>query len=210
MALSKDNPVFLVLPIPICLNRSPILLATSYLFSPSTSYHTGSVVVEMFCQRLSSGWWGGTLRVLDRLIIRGHELQSHFILIAERWAWTLNVLLLSQLFSTAWRCVWNFICPMEERVIHLGKKKEKRRIFSITFFICEITTQRSGFWSQIKTKYWVYDIKIDLLIMLNDKLGVHQSHYCIQYIYMNRPFLRCRATAKFHTFSGHRNSHTFL
>lgn len=57
--------------------------STSYLFSLKAFYPTGSIVVEMFGQGLPSGRWGGTLRVWARLIIRGDELQSDFVLIAE-------------------------------------------------------------------------------------------------------------------------------
>lgn len=146
-ALSTFNPVSLGLPIPTCLTHSllPVLLnpQDNFLFlflgqlpfssSLKASYPTFLVVVEMFCQRLPSGWRGGTLRVLVRLIIGGYELQSHFVFIAEWWARALNVLLLCKLFSAAWRCGWDFICPMEERVVHLVKGQKTRHFQYILY-----------------------------------------------------------------------------
>lgn len=87
-----------------------LFLSTNSLCPPKPSL----IVVQMFFTGLSASWWTRTFNVLPRLIIRGHKLQSHFVLIAERRAQTLHVLLLCQLFSAARGCVWNFICSMEE------------------------------------------------------------------------------------------------
>lgn len=57
-------------------------------------FQPGLIVVQMFFKRLPPGWWTGTFYVLSRLIIRGHKFQSYFVLIAERRARTLHVLLL--------------------------------------------------------------------------------------------------------------------
>lgn len=81
------------------------------------------IVVQMFFKGLPSSWWTRTFHVLPRIIVGGHKLQSHFILVAERRAWTLHLLLLCQLFSAARGCVWNFICSMEEWIVHLEKDR---------------------------------------------------------------------------------------
>lgn len=140
MALSAFNLVSLGLPSPTRLTLSSCLFflltsgSTSYPFSLKASYPKCSVVVEMFCQGWPLGRWGRTFGVLVRLIIRGDELQSHFILIAERRAWALNVLLLGQLFSAAWRCVRDFICPVEEWVVNLEKGQKTRTFLNSYFF----------------------------------------------------------------------------
>lgn len=97
------------------------------LFLSNTGVHCSLllslIVVQVFFKRLPPGWWTSTFYVLSMLIFRGHKLQSHFVLIAERRARTSHVLLLCQLFSAARGCVWNFICSMEEWIVHLEKDR---------------------------------------------------------------------------------------
>lgn len=90
----------------------------------------------MLHQRLSPCWTVGIL-VLIGLIVWCHELQSHFVLIAERWAWALMALLLCKLFSTARWCIRDFIGPMEKRVVHLGENIQKMSVsFSVSSVYC--------------------------------------------------------------------------
>lgn len=104
---------------------SPIIISVHSLKSVSCLFAFRSVVVEMFCHGLPPGRWGGKLKVLTQLTVGGGKLQSYFVLITEWRPWTLNVFLLGQIFSTAGRCVRDFIGPMEKWVIHLEKSIEQ-------------------------------------------------------------------------------------
>lgn len=62
---------------------SPIIISVRSLKSVSCLFPFRSVAVEMFCQGLPPGWWGGKLKVLTQLTVGGGKLQSYFVLITE-------------------------------------------------------------------------------------------------------------------------------